>query len=182
MDRRKLLIQSKIQAALGGACTLAVATPAFALTAAQPVDAYVEIDITETCTLNTNTATMDFGRQNAGKAPAGGFQAFADIDLTCTGDSPLATITVDAGSHPSGTQRNMKAGALALTVPYKLYTDSARTTTYELTPGTAVRADGGKGITANAKIRIYGLIPADTPIPSSNGTQYSDAVQASIAY
>lgn len=170
-------MKRKILAALSVSSGLIAASPALAGTAG-PAPVTVQLTIENSCTLN-GTGTLNFGTRTAGNAASNVDAQSTGLSINCTGDSPSATINVNAGANASGAQRRLRLGAATTFIPYDLYIDPGRTT--KLDP-TIFQALPG-GLTAGTRdIPIYGRIPAGTLLINGNGTLFTDTAQVTINF
>jgi spore coat protein U domain-containing protein, fimbrial subunit CupE1/2/3/6 len=135
----------------------------------------VKLAITATCTINSPAATdVDFLSHPSSDV---NLTAAGTLNVNCTNGSAY-TIALDDGSNAGGggvTARKMKSGATN-TVPYQLYSNSARTTVWGSTTGT--NTVGGTGTGAVQALSVYGgVASANFPVGS-----YTDLVTATVTY
>lgn len=185
MKKNKLLLSALTAALLSSAAMQPISA---ATTGSLTGEIGVQVIIGSACTVgngdgSTGTnkwGTLDFGTYADLKYTIDGSVTGADgsgaVTVTCsTGLSP--TLTLDGGLHGDGTVRSVSSGTAQ--IPYRLYSDSARTTeikagdTISLTPtGTA------------QNIPIYGrILPSDQDGNTSPAAgTYADTVIATLAW
>ncbi len=172
-------MKSRSLLGLGTLGTLCLAAPAYA--GVSPVaNVAVTLNVVNSCNLTGASGTLDFGTQNAGTTAANIDAASTGLVLTCTGDSPTATMNVNGGSNLTAvTQRRLKLGAAATFVPYDLYVNAGRTT--KLDPGVNTAIPGGI-LASSPTVTIYGRIPSGTALVNGNGTNFTDTVSLTITF
>ena len=145
-----------------GAASAATSTGSFQVT----------LTIQGTCSLQTATV-LAFGAQSA---IASNLDATSSISVLCTNATPY-TIGLNAGTGTGATvaQRVLTNGSATLN--YSIYSDSARTQVWGVTPGTDAQAGTGTGATQT--YTAYGRIP-----PASNLTAgaYTDTISVTVTY
>ncbi len=98
------------------------------------------------------------------------------VNVYCT-TGTLATISLDLGSHFTGTTRRMLSGA-ANFMNYEIYKDAARTIVWNST-NTNSGTSTSKTIPINNGFIAYGRVPAGQDIPAGG---YNDTVLVTVNY
>ncbi|MEJ5939703.1 spore coat U domain-containing protein [Klebsiella pneumoniae] len=149
----------------------------------------VTLTIGEGCTVTNGSVTdgtnewgtLDFGTYsdltNVIDGSVTGSDGSNTVTVTCSnGLSP--TLTLDSGLYGNGSLRNVSSDGGTTLVPYRLYSDSARTTEIALGGSIALTADG----TAQ-DVPIYGrILPADQSTTAPAAGTYTDTVVATLAW
>lgn len=149
----------------------------------------VTLTIGEGCTVTNGSVTG--GTNEWGKLDFGTYSDLTNIiDGTVTGSDGSNTVTVtcskglsptlslDSGLYGNASLRNVSSDGGTTLIPYRLYSDSSRST--EIAPGGSIEltADG----TAQ-NIPIYGRIqPADQRTTAPAAGTYTDIVVATLAW
>ncbi|HLJ73439.1 MAG TPA: spore coat U domain-containing protein, partial [Thermoanaerobaculia bacterium] len=98
------------------------------------------------------------------------------VNVYCT-TGTLATVSLDLGSHFTGTTRRMLSGA-ANFMTYEIYKDAGRTVVWNST-NTNSGTSTSKTIPINSGFIAYGRIPAGQDIPAGG---YNDTVLVTVNY
>jgi len=162
----------KIILAVAGVAAFA-ATPALAQSATNTMP--VSVAVINSCTVSATA--LDFGSPTA--IGGANIDATATLTLSCTTGAAY-DVSMNLGTHAVAGQRYMAGAAVpANTVPYNVYSNSARTTAWGNTSGTdtvAGTATSGLPFTLTA----YGRIPSTA---SSVGADvYSDTVTVTVNF
>ncbi len=126
--------------------------------------------------------SLDFGSysnlSNVIDASVTDSQGSGSMTVTCTsGLSP--TMVLDGGLYGDGSNRYVSSDGGTTLIPYRLYSDSARTETIALNGSVSLTADG----TAQ-NVPVYGrILPADqgSNTAPASGT-YTDTVVATLSW
>ena len=147
----------------------------------------IQVVISDGCTVGNNDSsgtTNDWGSINFGTyadlaniidGSVLGSDGSSSVTVTCTsGLSP--TLTLDGGLNGSSTLRNMTSGTTL--IPYRLYSDSSRSTEIAVNGSVSLSADG----TAQ-NVPIYGrILPSDQSTTAPASGTYVDTVTATLAW
>ncbi|ADU68019.1 spore coat U domain-containing protein [Pantoea sp. At-9b] len=147
----------------------------------------IQVIISEGCTVGNNDSsgsTNDWGSINFGTyadlaniidGSVLGSDGSSTVTVTCTsGLSP--TMTLDGGLNGSSTLRNMSSGSTL--IPYRLYSDSSRSTEIAVNGSVSLTADG-----TEQDIPIYGrILPSDQSTTAPASGTYVDTVTATLAW
>lgn len=187
MKKNKLLFSALTAALLSSAAIQPVSAAA---TGSLTGEIGVQVIIGSACTVgngdgSTGTnkwGTLDFGTYADLKYTIDGSVTGADgsgaVTVTCsTGLSP--TLTLDGGLYGDGTVRSVSSDSGTTRVPYRLYSDSARTNEIDVGDTISLAATG----TAQ-NIPIYGrILPSDQGANTSPAAgTYVDTVIATLAW
>jgi spore coat protein U-like protein len=124
-----------------------------------------------TCTFSVS-ASPNFGTLAIG-ALASNADAAGTFAVNCSNNLSPA-ITLDNGLNAVGAQRYIKGVTTpANTLPYNLYSDSARSVAWA---SVAVTANGSP-----QTVTVYARIPSGTAVPNFQDT-YNDTVTATLTY
>lgn len=149
----------------------------------------VKLTISSGCSIeNSSTSatgswgTLDFGSyadlKNTIDGAVVGNSSATGLSITCS-DGTASSLTLNGGLNGTGSQRLLKgSGTSTTTIPYRLYSDSARSS--EITDGTiSITGNGSAQI-----IPIYGrIIPADLNGATSPAADtYTDTITATISW
>ena len=147
---------------VGGAAYAATTTSTFT----------VNVTIQAQCLINS-ASTLAFGTQGV---------LIANVDQTstivvqCTNTTPY-DIGLDAGTGTGASVATRKLTGGGVTINYRLYSDSGRTTVWGETVSTDTVSATGNG--AAQSHTVYGRIPAQTtPAPNT----YSDTITITVTY
>lgn len=130
---------------------------------------------------NNEWGTLDFGTYsdltNVVDGTVTGSDGANTVTVACSaGLSP--TLTLGSGLYGSASVRNMSSDGGTTRIPYRLYSDSARSSEVALNGAIPLTADG----TAQ-NIPIYGrVLPADQSTTAPAAGTYTDTVVATIAW
>jgi spore coat protein U-like protein len=136
----------------------------------------VQITTQETCvtTSASGTTVLNFGNQTLLNANV---DASVSLSVQCTSGTDY-DVSLGNGYNTSRRMDSTSgSGVGANFVDYELYTDSARTTVWPTTAGTAPYPYIGTG--AAQSIPVYGRVPAQTTPPAGN---YYDTVSVTVTY
>lgn len=185
MKNDKLLFSALTAALLSSAAIQPVSAAA---TGSLTGEIGVQVIIGSACTVGNGNGstgtnkwgTLDFGAYGDLKYTIDGSVKGADgaVNVTCsTGLSPA--LTLDGGLYGNGTVRSMSSDSGTTLVPYRLYSDSARTTEIDVGGTISLAANG----TAQS-IPIYGrILPSDQGANTSPAAgTYVDTVIATLAW
>ena len=157
----------------------AVAAPALiaATPAAQAATAQTTMAVTAT-TLNACAVValpLVFG--NISQVNGTATDSQTTLTVTCT-PGVNYNVGLDQGAHASGGTRQMQAVLGTSTIPYSLYSDSTRTTTW----GNTVNTDtvpGTAGVLP-AIYQVYGRVPGNATIVGAGA--YADVVTVTVTF
>jgi spore coat protein U-like protein len=149
----------------------------------------ITLTIEEGCTVSNGSVsdgtnewgTLDFGTYSDLTSVIDGTVTGSDgsstVTVTCSsGLSP--TLTLDSGLYGDGSLRNVSSDGGTTLIPYRLYSDSARSTEIALNSSISLTADG----TAQ-DVPIYGrVLPADQSTTAPAAGTYTDTVVATLAW
>lgn len=152
-------------------------------------DIGVTLTIGEGCTVSNGSVTdgtnewgtLDFGTYsdltNVIDGSVTGSDGSNTVTVTCSeGLSP--TLTLDSGLYGNGSLRNVSSDGGTTLIPYRLYSDSGRSTEIALNSSISLTADG----TAQ-DVPIYGrVLPADQTTTAPAAGTYTDTVVATLAW
>ncbi|GLW38400.1 spore coat protein U [Pectobacterium actinidiae] len=148
----------------------------------------VSLTITAACTVNngggagTTWGTIDFGSHSD-------LTAAIDSQVSSTGGNGItvncsvgtpATLKIGAGANATASLRTLAPGTGTYNVPYRLYSDSTRSTEIPLssTTGIAIVATGNPQL-----VPIYARIqPSDQTVLAPTAGSYTDTVTATIEW
>ncbi|AOE42496.1 spore coat protein U (plasmid) [Pantoea agglomerans] len=147
----------------------------------------IQVTISEGCTVGNNSSSgtvnnwgsINFGTYadlaNIIDGSMLGADGSSTVTVTCTsGLSP--TLTIDGGLHGSGTLRSMSAGSTQ--IPYRLYSNAARSAEIPVNGSLALNADG-----TQQSIPIFGrILPSDQSTTAPASGTYADTVTATLAW
>ncbi|WP_297201966.1 spore coat U domain-containing protein [uncultured Pluralibacter sp.] len=147
----------------------------------------VQLVIGAGCTVNNNSTsegsnnwgTLDFGTHSSLNSiidgTVTGSNGSSGITINCS-EGLTPTLTLDAGQNGSGNVRNLSAGSGDTLIPYRLYSDSARTSI--INPNAPITlAD------STQDLPVYGrVVPEDQRTPSPAAGTYNDIVIATLAW
>lgn len=147
----------------------------------------VQLVIGSGCTVNNSSTadgsndwgTLDFGTQSSLSSIIDGSVTGRDgansVSVTCSeGLSP--TLSLDAGQYGSGNTRNLSSDGGTTLIPYRLYSDSARSTV--INPNTPISLTD-----SSQDIPVYGrILPADQSTTAPAAGTYTDIVVATLAW
>lgn len=147
----------------------------------------VQLIISTGCTIGNGSVvggTNQWGTLNFGNyadltsvinGNAVGADGTSSLTVTCsTGLTP--TLLLDGGLASTGALRGMRAGLV--TIPYRLYSNAARTTEIAINSPIALSTSGSV-----QNIPIYGrVLPADQASTTPAAGTYTDTVIATIAW
>lgn len=147
----------------------------------------IQVVISDGCTVGNNDSsgsTNNWGSINFGTyadlaniidGSVLGSDGSSSVTVTCTsGLSP--TLTLDGGLNGSSTLRNMTSGTTL--IPYRLYSDSSRSTEIAVNGSVSLTADG-----TEQDVPIYGrILPSDQSTTSPASGTYVDTVTATLAW
>lgn len=149
----------------------------------------VQVIIGSGCTVGNGDAststnkwgTLDFGSYadlaNVIDGSVIGADGTSAVTVTCSsGLSP--TLTLDGGQYGNGSLRNVSSDSGTTLIPYRLYSDSARSSEIAIGDSLSLTADG------NAQnIPIYGrILPSDQSTTAPAAGTYVDTVVATLAW
>lgn len=152
-------------------------------------DIGVTLTIGEGCTVSNGSVsdgtnswgTLDFGTYsdltNVIDGSVSGSDGANTVTVTCSsGLSP--TLTLDSGLYGNGSVRSVSSDGGTTLIPYRLYSDSARSSEIALNGSISLTADG----TAQ-DVPIYGrVLPADQSTTAPAAGTYTDTVVATLAW
>lgn len=147
----------------------------------------VQVTISEGCTVgngdtsssSNNWGSIDFGTYADLTSVIDGTVLGSDgsstVSVTCTsGLSP--TLSLDGGLYGSSTLRNMSSGSAQ--IPYRLYSNSARSTEIAINGSVSLSADG-----TSQSVPIYArILPSDQSTTAPASGTYADTVTATLAW
>ncbi|WPD75260.1 spore coat U domain-containing protein [Dickeya fangzhongdai] len=151
-------------------------------------DIGVKLVIGEGCTVSNSTTSgsginrwgeLDFGTQadlsNSVDASIAGSASTGSVTVRCSaGLSPA--LTLGGGLYSSGALRSVSSDGGTTKIPYRLYSDSARTNEITIGGSVQITADG----TAQ-DIPVYGrILPGDQSSTSPAAGTYTDTVVATL--
>ncbi|WP_113626658.1 Csu type fimbrial protein [Pectobacterium peruviense] len=148
----------------------------------------VSLVITAACTVNngggagTTWGTISFGSHSDLTANIDGLVTGAGgngITVSCSVGTP-ATLRIGAGANDTASLRRLAPGTGTYNVPYRLYSDSTRTTEIPLNSGSgiAITATGNPQL-----VPVYArILPADQTVLSPTAGTYTDTVTATIEW
>lgn len=149
----------------------------------------VTLNIGEGCTVSNGSVsggtnewgTLDFGTYsdltNVIDGSVTGSDGSNTVSVTCSsGLSP--TLALGSGLYGNGSVRNVSSDGGTTLIPYRLYSDSARSSEIALNGSISLTADG----TAQ-DIPIYGrVLPADQSTTAPAAGTYTDTVVATLSW
>lgn len=107
---------------------------------------------------------------------AGDHDATTTINVTCT-PGVSYTVGLDQGAHAAGGVRQMQGTLNGSAVPYKLFSDAARTIEW----GASVGANTVAGVGGLLRTHtVYGRVPQSANLFAAGG--YSDAVTVTVTF
>lgn len=147
----------------------------------------VQLVIGSGCTINNNSiadgnnewGTLNFGTQsslnNIIDGSVTGSDGAKSVSVICSeGLSP--TLSLDAGQYGSGNTRNLSSDGGTTLIPYRLYSDSARSSV--INPNTPFSLTD-----SSEDIPVYGrILPADQTKTAPAAGTYTDIVLATLAW
>jgi len=155
-------------AALAGSASAATGTATFDVTASVPA----------TCTITTNA--LAFAPYNPSGASA--VDANGAVNVLCTnGTSFWIGLDNGLGTGATAASRKMRDTVLgSALLSYSLYTDSARTITWD---GSQVASNSGSGLGMGTPVAltVYGRIPSGQSNVTAS-TAYLDTITSTITY
>ena len=158
--------------AFGIAALAAVVTaPAFAATTTNTMP--VSVNVINSCTVAATP--MSFGAPTS----IGGsvINSSSTISLVCTNGATY-DVALDNGTHAAGSQRNMQSAG-GVSIPYNVYSDSARSAAWGSTSGTNTVAST-MGLSGTATLTAYGQIPASaSPVVAGS---YTDTITVTVTF
>jgi len=150
-----------------------VATPALAATATNTMP--VSVNVINSCTVAATP--MAFGAPTA--IGGANVNSTSTISLVCTNGASY-DVALDNGTHAQSSQRYMSNGAATpVTIPYNIYTDSARTLPWGATSGTNT-VSGTAGLSGAVSLTAYGQIPSSAA--SVGAGSYTDTVTVTVTF
>lgn len=99
------------------------------------------------------------------------------IVLTCTPGTGF-NVGLDNGAHAANGVRNMAGTLNGSVVPYRIYSNAARTTEWGNTIGTNTVAGTAQAIITT--LPVYGRVPANASLFAAGG--YTDAVTVTVTF
>ena len=149
----------------------------------------IEVVISEGCSVgngdssgsNNQWGSISFGTYadllNIVDGAAVGSDGSSAMTVTCTsGLSP--SLTLDGGLYGNGSLRNMSSDSGATLIPYRLYSDSARSAELAVNGSISLTADG-----TTQSVPLYGrILPADQSTTAPASGTYVDTVTATLAW
>ncbi|MEC5343631.1 spore coat U domain-containing protein [Brenneria populi] len=178
--------KKKILSALAALLTLGVMPTAYSSTVTGQIG--VTLTITTACTVENGASsgstwgTIDFGSYSSLSANIDGQTtntSGSGLAVTCSEGTP-ATVYIGSGANDSSTLRTLAPSSGSYKIPYRLYSDSARTTEIPLndTNGITLTATG-----VAQSIPVYArILPADQTIISPTAGTYTDTVAATVEW
>jgi len=156
-------------AALGAVAS----TPALAATATNTMP--VSVNVINSCTVAASP--MSFGAPSA--IGGANVDTTSTITLQCTNGASY-DVALDLGLNAASGQRYMSNGAATpVKIPYNVYTDSGRTTSWGNTSGTDTVA-GTAGTSGAVSLTAYGRIPSTAT--SVGAGSYTDTVTVTVTF
>ena len=147
----------------------------------------VQLVIGAGCTVNNNSTaggtnnwgTLDFGTHstltNIIDGTVIGSNGSNGITIVCS-EGLTPTLSLDAGQNGSGSTRNLSAGSGGTLIPYRLYSDSARTSV--INPNAPITLAN-----SSQDLPVYGrVLPEDQSTSSPAAGTYNDIVIATLAW
>lgn len=148
----------------------------------------VQLTIGAGCTVgngDTSSDTNDWGTLDFGEyadlssvidGEVLGSNNSSAVTITCS-DGLTPSLTLDGGLNGAGSLRNLAAGDTL--IPYRLYSDSARSSEITLDGSVNLIGDG-----STQSLPVYGrVLPSDqTATPAPAAGSYTDTVVATIAW
>lgn len=181
----------KILMAATGAAALFVTAPAFAQTSSDNIN--VSLKVAATCTINGTTvgiSSVTFpdvqvaGSLKAdidGQTAAG---ASGRFNVICNTASGVPMFAIGPGTNDSSGVRRMRNTSSGQFIPYRLYSNPARTSGFEFTPDNTKRAvNGGAAVVPNVDfdVIIYGQIRA-ADVPNLDSGDSNDTVTGTLSF
>ena len=159
---------------LGLAAVAAVAsTPALAATTTNTMP--VSVNVINSCTVSATP--MAFGTPVA--IGGANIDTTSTIALACTNGATYV-VALDMGLNAASGQRYLSNGAATpVTIPYSVYRDAGRTSTWGSITGTDTVA-GTAGTSGLVTLTAFGRIPASAP--SVGAGAYTDTVTVTVTF
>lgn len=160
-----------VAAAIAGAAGLLVARTAAATATATIA---VSATVSAMCTISANP--LAFGPYDPVVANAStNLDQAGSLSVACT-KGTSAPISLNLGTHASGTTRRMQNGTTATEfLTYEIYTTAGRTVVWN-TANTVTYTAASK---AAATVNVYGRVPSNQDVAIGN---YTDSVTATITF
>ena len=174
MKKKFVFIKSSLL--LAAASTTLLLMPVAANSTTGTANLVVSLTITANCTITAST--VPFGSTSS---LATVINQSGTLNVTCTNTTPY-TVGLDAGNVATSTvnarlMAGLATGNTTTTIPYQLYSDSARGTVWGNASGSWIT---GTGSGALQTLTVYGQVPtaASTPKPDA----YQSTVIATITF
>lgn len=178
--------KNTILSSLAALLTLGVSSVAGAVTINGNID--VTLTITTACTVDNGAGagstwgTLDFGSHDslADNIDADVTStAGSGLTVTCSTGTPVI-VRIGAGANDSGTLRTLAPSSGTYNIPYRLYTDSARSNEIPLNDTTGIPLTS-TGIPQSIPIHAR-ILPADQTVLSPAAGTYTDTVAATVEW
>jgi spore coat protein U-like protein len=138
---------------------------------------FITMTVTVSAECTVNTTSVNFGAYDPVVANAATpLDATGTVNVYCT-TGTLATVSLDLGTHFTGTTRRMLAGA-ANFLTYEIYRDAARTVVWN-TVNTNSGTSTSKTIAINNGFIAYGRIPSGQDVTMG---AYGDTLLVTVNY
>ena len=158
--------------------TIAVAGVIAASTsAAQASNVQTTMAVTTTNVNSCAVAAMPLAFGSLNQINGSATDSQTTITVTCT-PGVAYNVGLDGGSHTAAGTRQMQAALNTATIPYLVFSDAARTTSWGNTVGTDTVAR--TAVVTPTLLTVYGRIPANAP-PVAGGL-YSDLVTVTVTF